>query len=106
MPEPDKKPDRRARPRRRCRASFCRLLGSPAVRVEVRDITRWGIGLLCPGPLRPGEVVTLQLGGRRLGLAAALRARVAWSERRRDGRWEAGCVFDPALPHPLIQSLQ
>ena len=76
------------------------------MQVEVRDITRSGIGLLCSEPLQPGEIATLQLSGRRLRLATALRVRVVRSKKRLDGRWEAGCVFDPALPYSLIQALQ
>jgi hypothetical protein len=37
--------------------------GGPALRVEVRDLSRHGIGLLCPRPMKAGEQFVLLIAG-------------------------------------------
>ena len=97
--------ERRALPRRRCWASSCRVLGGIPLEATVRDISPQGIGLLCGGPVRPGEVLNLHLSGRRVRLAVTLRVRVVHAGQRPDGRWLVGGALEPPLPEALAREL-
>ena len=97
--------ERRSLPRRRCRASSCRVLGGLPLEVTVRDITPAGIGLLCDGPVQPGAVLDLHLSGRGVRLAVALRVRVAHTTEMPDGQWLVGGAFEPPLPEALASEL-
>jgi PilZ domain len=98
-------PERRALPRNRCRASFCRVMGGIPLEVTVRDISSAGIGLLCDGPVQPGEVLNLHLSGRGVRLAVMLPVRVVHAGERPDGRWLVGCAIEPPLPKALASAL-
>jgi PilZ domain len=105
MPEWNDLSNRRAAPRYPCRASSCRFLRGIPWKVEVRDISALGIGLLCEGPVQPGELLSLHLSGACIHLAVALQTRVVHAEVRSDGCWLAGCIFDPPLPTALVTKL-
>jgi hypothetical protein len=97
--------DRRAVPRRACRACFCRLLDGRERRAEVRDISASGVGLLCDGSVWPGQLVDLRLGAPGTAVGLALQARVTHVRERADGRWPVGCAFDRRLPDALVALL-
>ena len=97
--------ERRSLPRRRCRASSCRVLGGLPLQVTVRDITSAGIGLVCHGPVQPGEVLALHLSGRGVRLAVALRVRVVHASELPDGQWLVGGSFEPPVPQALASEL-
>jgi hypothetical protein len=101
MPQPTFANDRRAVARRRCHISSCRLLAEVPRRAELGDLSPLGLGLLCEGPVNPGELLNLHLSGPGSRLGLALRARVIHSQVRSDGRWMAGCAFDQTLPDSL-----
>lgn len=101
--------DRRAEVRRPCSASSCLLLnesGEASPPAEVRDISPAGVGLLCAGPLRPDDVVDLELTGPDMGIALGLRARVVHAVERPDGRWVIGCEFKRSIPETLVSMLR
>jgi hypothetical protein len=97
--------ERRNLPRRRCRASSCRVLGGLPLQVTVRDITPAGIGLVCDGPVQPGAVLDLHLSGRGVRLAVALRVQVVHATEMSDGQWLVGGAFEPPLPQALASEL-
>jgi hypothetical protein len=80
-------------------------MGGLPLEVTVRDITSAGIGLLCDGPVQPGEVVDLHLSGRGIRLAVALRVRVVHASEMPDGQWLVGGSFEPPLPQALASEL-
>jgi PilZ domain len=105
MPEHNDSAERRWVPRCPCRASFCRLLGGVDREAQVRDLSTSGVGLLCNGPVQPGQLLSLRLSGPSTAIALAMQARVAHAHERADGRWLVGCAFDRRLPDAFVALL-
>ena len=101
--------DRRAEARRPCSASSCLLLnewGDASPTVEVLDISPGSVGLLCVGPLPPGDTVYLELTGPEMRIALGLRARVVHVAERPDGRWLIDCEFMRSIPETVVSLLR
>jgi hypothetical protein len=97
--------DRRAVTRQPCPTSSCQLLEDAARKSLIHDISPLGIGLICESPIQVGETLSLQLRGAVSGIGLALQARILHVEKRVDGQWQAGCVFDHRLPDELVTML-
>ena len=59
----------------------------------VYDLSRAGVGLLLGQPVEPGTELDIELLTQQAIVHVAVRARVAHTTRREDGRWLVGCEF-------------
>jgi hypothetical protein len=105
MSEHSDSAERRSISRRPGGTSYYRLLGEESQEAQVRDLSSLGVGLLCDGPVQPGELLDLRLTGPSTPIALAMQARVAFAHQRNDGRWLVGCAFDRRLPDAFVALL-
>lgn len=69
------------------------------------DISRGGLRLALPAPLKFQEAVSLRLRCAERGLDLAVHGEVCWVQSNQEETWIAGCAFYPELPLATLESL-
>jgi hypothetical protein len=102
-------PERRREPRRPCPAQpLLRYVVRPGLEARwghALDVSAHGIGFLAAEPLRPGDVLAIQLRGGTPGASRVRVARVARCTPAGAGRWHVGCEVSPPFSPAEIASL-
>jgi hypothetical protein len=100
--------ERRAVPRRPCRAATCRLLGPAGHQprwARLHDISPNGLALLLTARFDPGTILTVELRSAGRRGSYTLLARVVHTTPRPDGSWTTGCALVQRLPDDLLDEL-
>jgi len=72
----------------------------------VVDFSVRGLGLLFHRPLEPGNVLAVELKGRRHGVSRILAVRVVHATRQSDGNYLIGCELNTNLSDDEIHALR
>src|SRR5438067_2455077 len=70
----------------------------------VRNVSRGGINLLLDQPLKPGEMISIELPGSTPQTMSTVLACVVHVREQGPGEWSTGCTFSESLSDPDLET--
>jgi hypothetical protein len=90
-------PERRTQPRHSCAYDVPYRIDNQFGTARIRDVSIGGIGMILPGAIRPGELLTVELPDPTRNSWRLKLLRVVHAEAQSDGGWRVGSAFTKTL---------
>jgi hypothetical protein len=98
-------PERRAQPRRSCAYDVPYRIDNRFGTARIRDVSIGGIGMILPGAVRPGELLTVELPDPTRNSWRLKLLRVVHAKARSAGGWLVGSAFTKLLAAHELTSI-